>query len=258
LSIGIFDSGIGGLTVFKAVSEYFNNLDLYYIGDTARVPYGNKSPETIQKYSFQISEYLIEKYNVDAIIIACNSASSYALEALKNNLKIPVLGVINPGAKKAVEVTKNNKIGVIGTQATIKSNSYDKAINKYLNKEINIYKKACPLFVPFVEEGMIDNEITKQIIKYYLDELIETGIDTLILGCTHYPVLKNTIREIYPEIKVVDSTDVIIKHIKNNNLDKNESGNKIINVTDTSSAFENLKNNLVGDIKINHISLTDE
>jgi glutamate racemase len=254
LSIGIFDSGIGGLTVFKAITEHFKYTDLFYIGDTARVPYGNKSRNTIIRYSFESADFLINNYNVDAIVIACNTASSYALKTLKEKLNIPVLGVINPGAKKAVQVTKNNKIGIIGTQATVTSNAYYNEIINISEKKYQIFQKACPLFVPFVEEGLINHDLTRQVIKYYLNELIETGIDTLILGCTHYPVLKNIIKSIYPHLNIVDSTDVIIQHLKTNNLGKKENNTKIINVTDESVAFEKLKNILVGNIPINLIS----
>lgn len=255
LSIGIFDSGIGGLTVFRAIAQKFPDSDLYYLGDTARVPYGNKSPSTIIRYSDECANYLVNEYNVDAIVIACNSASSHALDKLKSKLNIPVLGVINPGAQQAVKVTKSGKIGVAGTQATIKSKSYIYAINKFANKKMYIEQQACPLFVPVVEEGMINNEISRLVIKHYLDQIVSKGIDTLVLGCTHYPVLRETIQSIYPKINIVDSADVIIDHLITNNIPKKETGIRKINVTDESTSFENLKNMLVGDISTNLVSL---
>ena len=255
MSIGVFDSGVGGLTVFKAVSEYFPETDLYYLGDTARVPYGNKSPETIVRYSFECANYLISNYKISTLVIACNSASSYALDSLKNKLNIPILGVVNPGAIKAIEVTKNNKIEVIGTQATVKSMSYVKAIEYYSDENIQIIQKACPLFVPLVEEGIIDNDIAEKIIKYYLDDIIKTGIDTLVLGCTHYPVLRKKIMEIYHCIEIVDSSDIIVNHLINHNLILKENGIRRIDVTDNSDSFERLKHHILGEIKVNSINM---
>lgn len=255
MSIGIFDSGIGGLTVFKAIAKQFPDADLYYLGDTARVPYGNKSPETIIRYSRECARYLIDQCHVDAIVIACNSASSHALDDLKQHLDIPVLGVINPGAQQAVKVTKSGKIGIAGTHATIRSQSYIHAIQKFSSTEVNIIQQACPLFVPVVEEGMIDNDIAQLVIKNYLDDIVSQDIDTLVLGCTHYPVLRETIQKIYPKLQIVDSADVIIDHLNNHNIPKPESGIKRINVTDESASFENLKSMLVGPISTNLVQL---
>jgi len=257
LSIGIFDSGIGGLTVFKSVAENFPQLDIYYLGDTARVPYGNKSKDTIIRYSIECSQFLINKFDIEALIIACNSASSYAVDILKDKLNIPVIGVIHPGSKHALEVSKNGKIGVIGTYATINSNSYKKTLIQLSDKEIQIFQKPCPLFVPIIEEGMIDSEITKMVIKEYLQEIIEQEIDTLILGCTHYPVLKDVIKQIYPHLNVVDSSEVIIEDIKNLDINFNENGIRHIFITDESSSFHKLKDILVGDVKTEKIELSE-
>jgi glutamate racemase len=256
MPIGVFDSGIGGLTVFKEIAASFPKVDLYYLGDTARVPYGNKSKTTIIRYSVECASYLYHNYNVDAIVIACNTASSYALDTLKEILPIPVIGVVQPGAESAVKVSKNKKIGVIGTSATIKSNSYLETL-KNLDKDLEIYQKACPLFVPLVEEGWIDNEVAKLTVKEYLDNLVKTGIDTLILGCTHYPLLKNTIKGLYPHLNIVDSSVAIVEHLKNIKLNIEETGKRKIFITDESHAFDKLKNMLVGDIKTEKIELSD-
>ncbi len=257
MPIGIFDSGIGGLTVFKSVADNFPDLDIYYLGDTARVPYGNKSKDTIIRYSIECSQFLINRFDIEALIIACNSASSYAVDLLKNKLNIPVIGVIFPGSRHALGVSKNRKIGVIGTYATINSNSYKKTLINLSDGEVEIYQKPCPLFVPLIEEGMIDSKITKMVIKEYLQEIVDKGIDTLILGCTHYPVLKNLIREIYPHLYIVDSSEVIIEDIKNLNLNFNENKIRHIFITDESSSFHKLKNILVGDVKTEKIELSE-
>ena len=212
MAIGIFDSGVGGLTVFKEIVKEYPNTDIYYLGDTARVPYGNKSKETIIRYSLECGEFL-KSLNIDVLVIACNTASSYALPILEKYLDIPVIGVILPGVKTALKETKNKKIGVIGTVATIRSNSYKKLLLEN-DKNLEIFQKPCPLFVPLVEEGMIDNHIARLVVKEYLDELINKGIDTLILGCTHYPLLKETIKSLYPNIRIVDSSKATAQFLK--------------------------------------------
>lgn len=190
--IGVFDSGIGGMTVVKELMNQLPHEQIIYYGDTARVPYGNKSAETIIGYSRQITKFLISK-GVKAIIIACNTASAVALEPLRTEFDLPIIGVVKPGAKAAAETTRNNKIGVIATRATISSGIYEDFLHK-TNPDIVVYKKACPLFVPLVEEGWTDDTITDEIIHRYLDELVADGIDSLVLGCTHYPLLRNRIQ----------------------------------------------------------------
>ena len=256
MPIGVFDSGIGGLTVFKEIAENFSRADLYYLGDTARVPYGSKSKSTIIRYSVECSSYLFHNYNVDALVVACNTASSYALDTLKEILPIPIIGVIKPGAESALKVSKNKKIGVIGTVATIKSDSYYQTL-KSLDKDVEIYQTPCPLFVPLVEEGWIDNQVAKLTVKEYLDDLVKTGIDTLILGCTHYPLLKNTIKNLYPHLNIVDSSIAVVEHLKSIRLNLEETGKRKILITDESHAFDKLKNILVGDIKTEKIELSD-
>jgi glutamate racemase len=189
--IGIFDSGVGGLTVAKEVMRQIPGETLVYFGDTARLPYGSKSKETIITYTRQIIRFLMGK-NVKAIVIACNTASAFALETVKEEIDIPVIGVVKPGAKVAAETTKNGKIGVIGTEGTIQSGIYNEILNK-TNPQVTVYGKACPLFVPLVEEGLIDDPVTIEMARRYITELLEKDIDTLVLGCTHYPLLRKTI-----------------------------------------------------------------
>lgn len=195
--IGVFDSGVGGLTVAREIMRQIPNENIIYFGDTARVPYGNKSKETITKYARQIVRFLREQ-SVKAVVVACNTASAYALEEIEQEIDIPVIGVVKPGAKVAAEVTKNGKIGVIGTEGTIGSHIYATYINK-INPDITVLGKACPLFVPLVEEGLWQDPVTDEIANRYLGGLVDSGIDTLILGCTHYPMIRATVGKIMGE-----------------------------------------------------------
>lgn len=189
--IGVFDSGVGGLTVTREIMRQLPNENMVYFGDTARVPYGSKSKDNIIKYSRQIIRFLQTK-NVKAIVIACNTASALALDVVKEETDIPVMGVIAPGAAAAVRVTKNKKIGVIGTEATIRSKMYSKVMREML-PGVEVVGKPCPLFVPIVEEGFAKHKIAEEVIDYYLASMRESDIDTLILGCTHYPLLRSRI-----------------------------------------------------------------
>lgn len=189
--IGVFDSGVGGLTVAREIMRQIPNEKIVYFGDTARVPYGSKSKETITKYARQIIRFL-RTQDVKAIVIACNTASACALDTIEKEVDIPVIGVIKPGAKTAVEATRNGKIGVIGTETTIQSQIYTTYMRE-LNQNIQVIGKACPLFCPLVEEGLWEDPVTDEISMRYLSELIDVGIDTLILGCTHYPLIRATI-----------------------------------------------------------------
>lgn len=211
LPLGIFDSGIGGLTVARAVFNKMPYEKILYFGDTGHLPYGNKSKKTIITLSDNIVEFLLS-HNVKFIIVACNTASSLALDFLKKNYSIPIIGVIEPGAEAACKITGNNKVGVIGTYATVSSMAYDKAIHS-INPEIKVYSKACPLFVSLVEEGWLKNDVTYKIARTYLQPLKKQGIDTLILGCTHYPLLKEVIRRVMGnDVHLVDSaSEVAIK-----------------------------------------------
>lgn len=195
--VGVFDSGIGGLTVASEIMRQTPNEKIIYFGDTARVPYGNKSRETITKYSRQILRFL-QTQQVKAIVVACNTASAYALDEIEKETDIPMIGVVKPGARTAVEATVNGHIGVIGTEGTISSGIYSRYI-KEISPGMRVTGKACPLFVPLVEEGLWQDPVTDEIARRYLEELIDTGIDTLILGCTHYPLIRTTLGKIMGE-----------------------------------------------------------
>lgn len=192
--IGVFDSGVGGLTVVREIIRQIPNEKIIYFGDTARVPYGNKSQETVTRFSEQIVRFL-RTFQVKTIVVACNTASAYAMEALEQGIDIPIIGVVKPGARAAISATRNSRIGVIATEATISSQIYTKYI-KELNPNVSIYGKACPLFVPLVEEGLLEDPVTDEIARRYLTELIDIDIDTLILGCTHYPLIRSTVGKI--------------------------------------------------------------
>ena len=244
MSIGVFDSGIGGLTVLKEIRKVLPNEKIFYFGDTARVPYGEKTKELITRYSKEIVEFLLDK-EVSAIVVACNTATALALEELKKTFKIPIIGVIKAGAKTAINTTKSGNIGVIGTKATVNSKRYEEEIKK-LSENVKVIAKACPLFVPAVEEGILDGKLVDQIIKTYLDDF-EKEIDTLILGCTHYPLLKSAIGEIYTNLNIVDparETALDLKEIlEEKNLLKNDATkNKEVKyyVTDGKDKFKEI------------------
>lgn len=212
--IGVFDSGIGGLSVVKRISAYLPCENIIYFGDTARVPYGTKSNETVIEYSKQDAKFLIKK-NVKLIIVACNTASSVAIDVLRKTYKIPVIGMIEPGAAMAVQVTKNKKIGVIGTNTTVNNKAYSKELLR-IDPELQVFEKACPLFVPLAEEGWVDHKATHLIAKEYLTELKDLGIDTLILGCTHYPLLSDIIQKVMGhKVKLIDSGQAATKVVDN-------------------------------------------
>jgi len=282
--IGIFDSGLGGLTVFKEIRQLLRYENLIYFGDTARVPYGNKSKETIIRYSKEITKFLL-KNNVKLIVVACNTVSSLALDELKKEFGIPIFGVIEPGArcayKKLIERTRNenseaaNKktiyggtaelsdtatIAVIGTSATIGSKAYSAAINRLNNNNgaganinVKIIEKACPLLVPLVEEGWINSDITREVIKYYLQPIIESNPFSIVLGCTHYPMLKKIISEITDNsTEIIDSGKEVAIEVKNFLL-----SNKMLNdktakpyekyyVSDDPEKFKLLGSNFIG------------
>ncbi len=192
--IGVFDSGVGGLTVVREIMRQIPNEQIVYFGDTARVPYGSKSKKTVTKYSEQIVRFL-QTQHVKAIVAACNTASACALDTVEQEIDIPIIGVVKPGAKTAVSATQNGRIGVIGTAATIDSRIYSDYIQQ-LNPSAQVLGKACPLFVPLVEEGLLEDPVTDEVASRYLSELIDVGIDTLILGCTHFPLIRKAIGRI--------------------------------------------------------------
>ncbi len=193
LPIGVFDSGVGGLTVVKEIMSQLPDEEIIYFGDTARVPYGNKSGETVTAYSRQITRFLLSK-QVKAVVIACNTASAFALETIRQEVPVPMLGVVKPGAKTAAAATRNGRIGVIGTEGTVRSGLYEEYLRE-INPRCRVYGQACPLFVPLVEEGWIRDEITKQVSDRYLSNLLKEDVDTIVLGCTHYPLLREVVQE---------------------------------------------------------------
>ena len=202
--IGVFDSGIGGLTVVKALRDLLPHEEIFYIGDTARVPYGSKSPSTVERYSVEIARMLLAR-EAKMIVVACNSASSVALPRLRETISVPVIGVIEPGAAAAAGATRNGRVGVIGTRATIKSGAYETALQRE-NRELQIVAHACPLLVPLIEEGWLHDDVTDRTVTRYLAPLTAAGIDTLVLGCTHYPLLRETFaRVLGPNVTLVDS-----------------------------------------------------
>lgn len=204
--IGVFDSGIGGLTVAAALRELLPAETIFYIGDTARVPYGGKSRKTVERYSIEIGGLLLAE-QAKLIVVACNTASALAVPRMKDIFKPTVQGVITPGAKAAVKATRNGKIGVIGTRATIASGAYEQAIHA-INPDAQVFSDPCPLLVPLIEEGLFDDPITDQVIARYLKPLLQEGIDTLVLGCTHYPLVREAIGRVAgPEVKLVDSAE---------------------------------------------------
>ncbi|MEP6937541.1 MAG: glutamate racemase [Chthoniobacterales bacterium] len=211
--IGVFDSGIGGLTVVSALRELLPNESILYVGDTARVPYGGKSPSTVQRYSLEIAAHLLEQ-NCKTLVVACNTASAVALPVLEQDLSIEIIGVIGPGAAAAVAATRNGHIGVIGTRATIKSGAYESAL-RALRPDVRVSARACPLLVPLIEEGWLESDVTDQVLMEYLKPLADNDIDTLVLGCTHYPLLKPAIARLLGEsIVLVDSAQNCAKAVQ--------------------------------------------
>ncbi len=254
--IGIFDSGIGGLTVLQEIHKTLPNEDILYLGDTARVPYGIRSEETVTKYSFECINFLLQK-KIKLLVIACNTVSAVSLQEIIKKVDIPVIGVIEPGARAAISMSKSGKIGVIGTEATINAKAYSKAI-KAISDKVEIYELACPLFVPLVEEGWTDDIIAKLTAERYLSNLKYKEIDTIVLGCTHYPLLKKVISEVMGPINIVDSaieTSRAVKEVLNGsnllNDQKNISTKKYF-VTDSTLKFSLLAKRLLNE-KINNI-----
>ncbi len=221
--IGIFDSGLGGLTVVKAIQRELPGERLAYFGDTARIPYGTKGPETILRYARQIVRFLLKREKVKCVVVACNTSSAWALKDLRKEFDIPILGVIEPGAAAAVEVTRNGKIGVLGTEGTIHSGAYPEVIRSLMPKA-KVFPKACPLFVPLVEEGKLSGPVAESISKEYLAPLLRSGIDTLLLGCTHYPLLRGTLAKIAGKgVKIVDAAEQTARSL-HRNLEMNGAG----------------------------------
>lgn len=225
--------------------------DTVYLGDTARVPYGTKSPATVIRYAEEIAAFLAKR-DIKLLVVACNTASAVALEELKKHYSIPIVGVIEPGARRAAAMTRTGKVGVIGTEGTIKSSAYAKAI-KRINPEVEVLTRACPLFVPLAEEGWVDNDVARMTAHTYLDGLREAGVDTLVLGCTHYPLLKGVIAEVMgPAVKLVDSAEETartvaeILRIQGTLRPESEHGNHHYFVTDVPAGFIRVGNRFLG------------
>ena len=264
IKLGIFDSGIGGLTVYKEIRQALPGADIRYFGDTARVPYGTKSAGTVTTYGLQIATYLHAR-GVDAVVVACNTASAYAADVLKSVLPIPVFGVVSPGAAAAVRSTKKGVIGVIGTRGTIASRAYQRAIYD-LNPDIKVVTAACRLFVPLVEEGWLLDPITQEVAIRYLEPLMNEGVDTLVLGCTHYPMLKQVISMVMgDDVVLIDSAEETAKKVKkhldiNAFVDEDREGTDFFEVTDLPQRFMEVGEIFLGREleNVQHVTLVEE
>lgn len=250
--IGVFDSGVGGLTVVREMVRHLPNENIVYFGDTARVPYGSKSRKTIIRFSEQIVRFLKTK-QVKAIVIACNTASALALETVREEFDVPILGVVIPGARAAVEATEKGKIGVVGTEATVQSGMYTKVIQS-MDPGIQVLEKACPLFVPLVEEGFKEHHVTQEIIDHYLDSMKKTDIDAMILGCTHYPLLRSKIRDYMGEkIQIVnpayETAMDVHKLLKEQDMENDGTSGKVSQyeffVSDAAEKFRRFANTVM-------------
>src|SRR5438045_3745942 len=243
--IGVFDSGIGGLTVVKALRDRLPNEIIVYLGDTARVPYGPKSPDTVQRYALELAHMLMQK-NAKALVVACNTVSSVALPLLTKKFPVPVIGVIEPGARAALQATRNQHVGVIGTRATIRSGAYEKAL-RATDNNVRVSSRACPLLVPLIEEGLLDDDVTDRVIVRYLEPLVADGIDTLVPGCTHYPLLITAIaHSLGRKITIVDSGQTSV-NVGDESLDRQslrspatERGELHVALTDAADNFLNV------------------
>ena len=220
--IGIFDSGVGGLTVFREIARVLPLEPLVYLGDSARVPYGTKSPDTVIRYSRQAAQHLLAR-GIKMLVVACNTATAAALPALISELPVPVIGVVEPGARAAVQ-RSTGRIGVIATEGTVKSKAYTKAI-KALKPDLEVIEAAAPLFVPLAEEGWANTHVAREVAEIYLEPLVDAGIDTLVLGCTHYPILRGTIeRVVGDKVEIVDSAETTAQVVKEKNTATTMSG----------------------------------
>ncbi len=249
--IGIFDSGVGGLTVVKEVERLLPGESIVYFGDTARVPYGPKSKSTITRFSIENVKFLL-KFKVKLIVVACNTSSSLALATLKRRFNLPIIGVISPGASKAARISKHKRIGVIGTKATVSSGAYETRI-KEIFPQSRVYSKSCPLFVPLAEEGWLSNSVTRAIARKYLGIFKARKVDTMILGCTHYPLLKKVIKETVGRgVNIIDSASETAREVKRllnkKNLSslKKKSSNRKYFVSDEPGKFSRIGQRFLG------------
>lgn len=239
--IGVFDSGVGGLTVFREIARALPHHPLIYLGDSARVPYGTKSPDTVARYSLQAAQHLIDR-GIGMLVVACNTATAAALPDLKAKLSIPVIGVIEPGARAAVAVTRG-RVGVIATEGTVKSRAYTKAIQA-INRDIDVVESPAPLFVALAEEGWANTHVAREVAEIYLEPLIDADIDTLVLGCTHYPILRGTIeRVVGGEVTIVDSAETTAASVlaaRPPTATSNGDGTHTFLVTDAEERFRRI------------------
>ncbi|MBM3245995.1 MAG: glutamate racemase [Candidatus Omnitrophica bacterium] len=248
--IGVFDSGVGGLTVAKELIRQLPYEDIVYFGDIARVPYGIKSKETVIRFSIENILFLL-KAQVKLICVACNTVSSVALPVIKNHFKVPIVGVINPGAREAVYATQNKRVGVIGTRGTIASRAYENEI-KQLDPQVKVMALSCPLFVPFVEEGWVEGEVVLRVAREYLKPLKDSRVDTVILGCTHYPILKPVIRQVLGEnVTLIDSAKQVAMEVKKilaqeGPLNKSRHSKHEFYVSDNPEWFSSLAQRFLG------------
>jgi len=210
--IGVFDSGVGGLTVLRALVHLLPHESFIYVGDTARVPYGSKSPEAVRRFSLEIARFFRRK-GVKMMVTACNTASALALPDLRAFMPVPVIGVIEPGARAALASTRTGRVGIIGTEATVRSLAYDHAL-KRLDKTVRVFSRACPLFVPLVEEGWVTHDVTRRVAGLYLKPLLKQKVDALVLGCTHYPLLKTVLRRVAGRVELIDSAEETAKAVR--------------------------------------------
>ncbi|MCP3957114.1 MAG: glutamate racemase [bacterium] len=249
MPIGVFDSGVGGLTVVATLARRLPQESILYLGDTARLPYGDKSPRTVRRYTRRNIDFLLSR-GVKAVVVACNTASALALDEL--DLPVPVWGVVEPGAATAVDATRG-RVGVIATESTIRSDAYGRAIRR-LDPEIEVLSRACPLFVPLVEEGWSDDSISRQIAERYLEPLLEARIDTLVLGCTHYPLLKPVLRQVVgAETRLVDSAEAVTREVDRELASRRlATGNgEVVHhfcVTDSGAHFERVARDLLAHV----------
>jgi len=262
-SIGVFDSGIGGLTVVHALMQHLPNENITYFGDTARVPYGSKSAEVVREYAFEDTRFLLQQ-GVKIIVVACNTGSAVAIDDLKAHFDIPIIGMIKPGAMAACAVTKSGQVGVIGTLATIASESYPRAI-RACGAEIRAHSQPCPLFVPLAEEGWINHPVTRQVAEEYLHRLREQGIDALILGCTHYPILRDVIQEtVGSHVTLIDSGEAAAMRVEELLREQDllnasrEQPNYSFFVSDVPQKFKQLGEIFLGksDLRVTKVHLT--
>ncbi|HWP42133.1 MAG TPA: glutamate racemase [Blastocatellia bacterium] len=249
--IGVFDSGVGGLTVFRAIERLLPNENLVYLGDTARIPYGTRSIETVQRYALEDAAF-IESKNVKVIVVACNTASALAADLLRQKCKVPVIGVIRPGARRAVEQTRNGYIGVIATEATVASGAYERAMCS-IRSGLEVISRACPLFVPLAEEGWADHPVTRSVAEEYLADLKKSRVDTLVLGCTHYPILRPVIEQVMgDQVACIDSGEAvaheIARYLEDNGLARRQTTPRYeqFYVTDSAARFRRVAELFLG------------